>query len=193
MQTDLTESNENSLDLELSDLYHPSSKYTSEEKVAAVLSYVVTGTSKRAAKNLKIQEGIDIPHSTIRYWKASALWWPDVYAECKKKKQEELDGKFTEFIHTAIEVVVDRVKNGNFVIDKATGEQIRLPMGGKEAAWCMGVFFDKRQLIRGDPTSRIEKVSETDRLDSLEKSFKQMSSSVQGLNANLIEGEVVKE
>lgn len=190
LETDLIDP-ENTLDLELSDLYHPSSKYTPEEKVSAVLSYVVTGTSKKAAKNLKKQTGLDVPHATIRYWKASALWWPDVYAECKKKKQEELDGAFTAFIHTAITEVEDRVRRGNYILDK-NNEIVRIPMDGKAIATCVAIFFDKRQMLRGDPTSRIEKVSEADRLDSLEKSFKQMSNSVQGLNANVIEGEVIK-
>jgi hypothetical protein len=174
------------LEIELSDLYAANGKYTPEQKVAAVMSFVVTGTSKKASSNLKRQEGISIPHETIRWWKNSSTWWPDVYGECKKKKQHELDASFTDFIHTAIEAVTDRVQKGDWTLDK-DGNAVRLPMKGKDAAWCLGIFFDKRQMLRGDPTSRIEKVSEIDRLDSLEKSFNKMTSEVQNWNDNSIE------
>lgn len=190
MSRQLTEIDDNKLDIDLADLHNPKGHWTAEDKINAVMAYTVTGTSTRASKNLKAQTGTDIPSTTIRRWKTQSIWWPDVYAECKKKKQDELDASFTDFIHTAIEEVKDRVKNGNYVLNKQ-GEQVRLPMGGKEAAWCLGVFFDKRQLLRGDPTSRVEKVSEADRLDSLEQSFKNMSNSVQGLNSQVIEGEVL--
>jgi len=179
---------ENKLDIELSDLYAPNGKYTPEEKVAAVMSYVISGTSKKASRNLENQTGLKVPPDTIRWWKNSSIWWPDVYAEMKKKKQDELDGAFTSFIHTAIEGMEDRIKNGDHVVTK-TGEIIRKPMSGKDIGWLMGVTFDKRQLLRGDPTSRVEKTSEGERLDKLEQLFMKMSNMQKEWNAKTIEGE----
>lgn len=159
---------------ELSDLYAPNGRYTPEEKVGAVMAFMTTGTSKQAF-------GLtNIPASTIRWWKNESSWWGDVMQDCRRQKQDELDAKFTDLVHTAIGELEDRVKIGNHVLvdGKKGKEQVRVPMNGKDLAVTLAVIFDKRQLLRGDPTQRVIRVSDKDRLEKLQKQFEEMANQV---------------
>lgn len=187
------ESVDNSLEIELSDLYTTQSKYTPEEKVQAVMAYVLSGKASYASRNLKKYNGLHIPERTIRNWRQNALWWEDVYAECKKQKQEELDGAFTSFLHQTIEQISERISNGDTIYDRKTGEFIKVPMTGRDMAVTLGIIFEKRQLLRGDPTSRVEKTSEAERLNKLETNFKKFANMQKDWNAKTIEAEIVEE
>lgn len=184
---------DNSLNIELSDLYTTQSKYTPEEKVEAVMAYVLTGKASYASKFLKKYGGPIIPERTIRNWRQNALWWEDVYIECKKQKQEELDGSFTRAIHNMIEAVEDRISKGDKIYDRKTGDFVTVPMSGKDIAIVLSIIFEKRQLLRGDPTSRVEKTTEANRLDNLEKNFKKFANMHKEWNAKEVpEGDFEK-
>ena len=169
-------------DYDLSEMYHPSSKYTAEEKFQAVMAYITTGNSKQA------QKYCIVPANTIRYWKANASWWPEAVAYAKQQKQEELDAKLTKIIDLAVDQVEDRLINGDEVLTKNGIE--RKKMSGKDAATTGAILFDKRQLIRGDPTSRTEKVSVDESLAALKAGFERLSEEIQEkLDLRTIEGE----
>ena len=174
---------EDSGDFDLSEMYHQNSKYTAEEKMQAVVAYITTGTSKQAAKYCVV------PPNTIRYWKASATWWPEAVAYARQMKQEELDARMTRVIDLAVGEVEDRLINGDEVVRQG-GEIVRKKMGGKEAATTAAILFDKRALIRGEPTSRTERVSVDDQLNQLKDSFEKFSQEItRKVDAKVIDGE----
>lgn len=174
------------LDIDLKQLYAPNGKYTPEEKIEGVMAYLVTGTSKQASKLC------GVPAATIRDWKTRSSWWLEVYSECKKKKQEELDAAFTSLLHEGVGILADRMANGDTRLDKK-GDKVQVPLSGRDVAWIMAVFFDKRQLLRGDVTSRSEKVADNDRLTNLQKQFEKMANEVHGYNAKTIDVKVQDE
>ena len=176
---------ENQLQIDLADLYVANSKYTPEQKVNAVMTYVMTGTIKKSAKI------IGMPQQTLNKWKLHAVWWDDTVRECRKKKQDELDSMYTNLIHDVVGQVQDRIENGDTKISR-DGVVTKIPMTGKDLAIVMAVTFDKRQLLRGEATSRVEKVSEKERIERLADSFKEMSKKMKslGMDAKVIEGEI---
>lgn len=182
------EDEENQLQIDLSDLYHPNSYYTPEQKVNAVMTFVMTGTIKKSAKI------IGMPQQTLNEWKNKAVWWDDTVRECRKKKQDELDSMYTVLIHDIVGQVADRVENGDTKVDR-NGVVTKIPMTGKDLAITMAVTFDKRQLLRGEATSRVEKVSEKERIERLADSFKEMSKKMKslGMDAKVIDAEIVED
>lgn len=167
------------LDIELRDLYACNGTYTPEEKIEAVMAYMVTGTSRKASKICGVPEG------TIRWWKSQSLWWDDTMSECRKKKQDELDAMTTNVIHQAVEQIANRITHGNKKFTK-DGEEYSAPLTAQELAMVTGIIFDKRQLIRGDPTSHAQTSSDADKLDKLREEFQKMAHEVQGHNAKII-------
>ena len=44
--------------------------------------------------------------------------WNLAVAECRKRKQDELDGNLTQTIHIAMGEILDRIQNGDSVVGK---------------------------------------------------------------------------
>ena len=153
---------------DLAALYSSRAKYTAEEKLAAVTAYVMTGSVRGVVRLTGLKQQV------ISDWKNNSSWWPDAYATVKKEKQEEVDGTLTSIIHAAAGGVMDSILHGDEVIDK-NGDLVRRQMSGKDKAWVMGITFDKRALLRGDPTSRTEKVDQKALISELKEDFEAMA------------------
>ena len=81
--------------------------------------------------------------------------------------------------------ILDRLENGDIKPMKGKDgiQYVSHPVTARDAAQVASLMADKRALMRGDPTSRVEKTS-TDRLVELAKEFEKFAS------AKTIEGEV---
>lgn len=130
------------------------SPYTVDQRLAGVMAYITTGRSDKAG------EMSAIPPSTIREWKRNAEWWPLAVSFCRRQKQDELDAVLSNVVHLAFGEVAERVEKGEVITDNKTGKPVldksgnfcRRPLSIKELSIAGGVAYDKRQLIRGDPT-----------------------------------------
>ena len=173
--------------IELSDLYHPNSKWTPEQKLAAVTQYVLTGSSKRAAAVC------DVPASTIRWWKQDASWWPDLVTKVRKEQDDKVSALFAEAREKALNSLVDRITKGDEVLDKDGNINFRA-VSARDLATIAGITHDKEALIRGNPTSRTAR-SESDALDALANKFEQFANTMKesGNLAKPIEGERTDE
>lgn len=150
------------------DLYN-SPKYTAADKIAAVTALMVTGNTNRASKYT------GIPYQTLLKWQKTE-WWLTLTQQVKKEKNDELDAQLTAVLHEATDAVMDRLKEGDTHYDTKQGTTYKMPIKGKDLAIITSALFDKRQLLRGDVTSRSEKVSTSDRLNKLKAQFEQFSN-----------------
>ncbi len=178
------------------DIVGNNTKYTPEERIMAATYYAVTGSSIQASEKCANQ-GTPIPASTIRKWKNTTSWWKPVLHEVRKAKQEELDAKLTSIIMEGADKLEDRVRNGNIKLNPKTGELNRIPMtSGELAKDAVGIPYDKRALMRGDPTSRIEKVDPKLMLEDLAKQFVkivEMNEPKTIIEAELVEDDSIEE
>lgn len=154
------------------------SKYTADQKLEVVTTFMITGNYTKTA------ELCDVPLMTIRQWKDTE-WWQEVLRECRQRKQDELDATLTGTIHSIVEKVTERVEKGDIHVDKFGNEKV-VPIKGRDLAIILNSFFDKRALLRGDPTANTKTVTGDDRLKELEKKFLNMANQ---LDAKTIEGE----
>jgi hypothetical protein len=131
----------------------------------ALCSFAVCGNSRRVAEITKI------PEATIRAWKQTE-WWFEGMNRIVVEEDEQLDVKLTALINKAVSNVNDALENGDMIYDTKRGVLVRRPMSGKDTAIVTAITLDKRQLLRGQPTSRVEKVSQDERLLRLAEQFK---------------------
>jgi hypothetical protein len=122
------------------------SKYTPEQKIEAVSLYVLYGNMK------KVSLATGLPWALIRGWKTKTKWWDGVYQEIVRAKNDELQGVMTQILDKAMTEIQDRIENGNEVVNKE-GEKHRVKVPAKELALVAGIMFDKRQMLRGEPSS----------------------------------------
>lgn len=142
--------------------------YTEAEKMNAACVFAVSGNSRRVAEITRI------PEATIRCWK-NQEWWHEVQSAIVREQDEELDVKLTKLVDKAVDAVNERLDNGDYVYNAKADKLVRKPVGAKDLAIVTAITVDKRQLLRGQPTSRIEKVSTDERLLKLAKQFKEFT------------------
>ncbi len=162
------------------DYTHPAlfrAGYPPDLKIAACAAWVVTGSPSRASRMT------GVPSKIISNWKSQAEWWPSVEAGVKANLQSELEGKYTNLAHAMADEMLDRVENGDLKWDSHSKKYVEVPVSAKDLASMSAIVFDKRALMRGDPTSRSEKVSTDKMLEHLKEEFRRFSS------AKTIEGE----
>ena len=162
-------------------LYERNSKYTPADKIAAVCAYMVTGNARKASLYC------GVPSGTIQGWKGKAEWWEPLTQSVKKEKNDEMESMISGFLHQGLEEVIERMHTGDSFYDTKRGEVYQLPVKLKELTTSLSMLFDKRQLLRGDPTRRVENVSTEQRLSKLGKEFEKFSK------AQTIEAEVIEE
>lgn len=151
--------------------------YTDAQKLEVIAIYVVNGNI------LKTSRETGIPDSTIHSWIGTDFWESNI-AIAREENQELLDGMVSGVIHAGVQAIADRVANGDEVITK-DGETRRKAMTGRDLATVTGIMFDKRQIIRHQPTS----IKGNDgRLDKL---FQVLENA--GQFAVPIEGEVISK
>jgi|AACY02.16.fsa_nt_gi hypothetical protein len=133
------------------------------QQMEAVAVYCYTGSMPKAAK------AIGAKVHNIRDWK-NQPWWNEAVNEVRKRMNDELDGRLSGVVDRLVAEIEDRINKGDEVV-VAGGEKVRKKVSARELATTLSILFDKRALIRGDPTSRTERTSTDDHLEKLEKKF----------------------
>ncbi len=141
------------------DIYDPRAKIDPEMKIHAAMCFMMAGTVTGCA-NLC---GID--SRTISNWKNKSQWWDAVLAKVRKEKQDELDAALSEVIHTSVDALKDRLKDGDEVVTK--DGIVRKQVGGRDLATILSTLYDKRSMVRGDPTSITRKETSADVLSNI--------------------------
>ena len=116
-----------------------------------------------------------VPASTIQNWRHQD-WWIEVSEKIHTIVDQDIVSRQTEIVESALEQIQDRLANGDVVINRKTGEQSRKPVSMRDATIVANTMTDKRQLLRGKPTSRSEKLTVDDRLSKLAEEFKRFAS-----------------
>lgn len=146
--------------------------YTAEERLHVLNTWFIKGRSPT-----EVEKYTGVSSNTLFCW-MKADWWRDALRVVKQEKQEELDGMYTGILEQTLGVQSDRLEHGDAKVIKTVtttdeGERteehsvMRYPMKGKDAAVIGSIAYQNRALLRGDPTSRVEKISTDELLDKI--------------------------
>jgi hypothetical protein len=155
--------------------------YSEEDRIEAATVYAVTG------KAVEVERITGIPAYVVRKWK-TLEWWPQIIERIRQEKDDELDSKFTKIVDKTVEVINERLENGDYVYDNKSGEVIRKPIDGKSAAIITSIFVDKRELLRRKESHNTEQASIKDRLERIAQDVRKLAS-----GAKIIDGEVIEK
>lgn len=145
--------------------------YPEEKRIEAVTIYAATGDIPL------VEELTSVPQKRFHEWKKEQ-WFRDLLQEIRDENNAKLDAKFTAIAEKALEQVDDRLEHGDFHITR-DGEILRKPLSGKDLIFVGDKSLDKRQLLRGEPTSRSESVggnlTVVNKLEELAKTFENLA------------------
>ena len=99
----------------------PGKQYNPEHKYNAVVAYLATGNLRIAAASC------NIAYETIRYWKQQP-WWKEFEFEIANTKRTETKNKLSKLVDKSLDLIQDRLDNGDFALNQKTGEVIRRPV-----------------------------------------------------------------
>jgi hypothetical protein len=154
--------------------------WSQQKKAEVVTTYLTLG-------NAPMTEGVTgVPRQTIRAWKLQP-WWKELVDEIRNEEDCELDVKLSKVIDRSLDALTDRIENGDFLFNSKTGKFVRKPIHMRDALTAVTQVYDKRNLLRGKPTSRVEKHTTQDTLNNLAEQFARFAA------AKTIEGEVIEE
>lgn len=160
------------------DIYDPRAKIAPELKIHAAAAFFATGTVDGASRMTGLS------HQTISEWKNKSEWWAPVLSKLKKEKNDELDATVTDLIHKTTTELNDRIVNGEVQMHQGVPTGHLKPMTGRDLAATLNTLYDKRTMMRGEPTSITGKADQSTIIDSLKEQFAKMAK--QHLEAKVV-------
>ena len=146
-------------------------------EVATAHAMGLSSTMIAAATGVKAQ--------TVRVWRMQD-WFKDLVEEIRREDDNTVDAKLTNLVTKSLDVITDRLERGDFMYDYKTKEWTRKPLSAQVVNKIADTMFDKRNLLRGKPTSISGKQELiTDRLAKLAIEFERF------VNAKEIKVEVL--
>ena len=142
--------------------------WADEMKIKAVTVYQATGSLKETAAIL------GIPVNTIYQWKERAGWWDDVTNELNEADNIKTSNKIKSVVDQALNVLEDRMKNGDLVLDSKTGKVQRVPIKARDLSAISNTMIDRREILRRNTvkaTKEQDKASLEGKLDKLAEAF----------------------
>lgn len=153
-----------------------------KKKIEAVTAWMSSGSLPIAAATTSV------PLETIRTWRRMP-WWKEFENQIKEEDNQELDAKFSKIVRKTLDVIDDRIENGNFQLDPKTGRVLRVPVNLRDTHRVMSDLVDKRRVIRNEPTKIISNDGVNDRLVKLASQFAEFALGQKGTEMRQV-GEV---
>ncbi len=159
---------------------HPSSRYSDQDRRAAMAYFIVHGNMAIVSKMT------NIPEPTLCGWKKTE-WWLNTIEAIRIEKQDEVEAGYSNIIELAIAKIKKSLIDGDEVIT-AKGERLLKRVTVRDAATTCGIIQDKLRILQNLPTTISSRVDNT-KLLKLQQQFEDMASK----EPKVIDGTVVSE
>lgn len=151
---------------------HQPGWWDEKKRIEVVTTYLTCG-------DMKLTSGMTgVPYETIHTWKKQP-WWKKYTEELSSENNLQLDAKLTKVMDKALDQVMDRLENGEFMYDPRTGQVKRVPAKLRDAGKVLNDVIDKKQLIKKQEqiinNQKRQEVT-VDHLAQLAKAFSEFAS-----------------
>ena len=143
--------------------------YSDTQKIEAVQTYLMLGNASQTAKLL------NIPLVTFNVWRYSE-WWKDIEADLKSEETIVFSNRLQKIINKSIEVVEDRLENGEFVYNQKTGKLVRKPVLLKDAHKVATDLIERKQKLQRPDNYKVAEEGVAEKLEKLAKQFEQFAN-----------------
>ena len=116
------------------------------KRIEAVTTYLALGNMAETSRV------INVPLETLKDWKTQD-WWKTYVEDIQSESNVATDKKISKIIDKALDLLIDRMDEGNYQYDQARGKLVKVPLNAQDLNKVTSSLFDKRQLIRKQPTS----------------------------------------
>jgi hypothetical protein len=107
----------------------------------------------------------------VKKWKQQP-WWAELVADIQSGEGQKADNKMSKTIDKALDLIMTRMEEGDYLYDQKTCRLVKVPLKARDLERVASGLFDKRQLIRKQPTSiKQSDLNQKDRLLELAEQF----------------------
>lgn len=112
--------------------------YSDSQKIEAVTTYLMLGSLPLVASMLKMSI------NTLKLWKKSE-WWKEVEQDLRTQEDLQLSKRLQNVVTKSLDVIEDRMENGDFVYDQKSGKMRRKPVAMRDAHRVMMDMQQRRE------------------------------------------------
>lgn len=148
--------------------HQPNEKWPEAKRIEVVAAYLTLG-------NAALVESVTgVPQGTVRQWKTQP-WWADLVAQVQQESDQELDSKLSTRVEKVLDLVQDRITNGDFIYNPHSGEFVRKPVSLRDG-WKAGKeMIDVRLALRKNQPQTVDQEAVQDILKNLATEFATMA------------------
>ena len=140
--------------------------WNKKKQLEVVTTYLALGNLAETARVC------NVPLPTIKEWKQYSEWWPELVSEIQSGEGQKQDNKMSKVIDKALDILMTRIEEGDYQYDQKTGRLVKVPLKARDLERVTSGLFDKRQLIRKQPTNiKQDPTNQADRLLKLAEQF----------------------
>lgn len=144
-------------------------KWRSDEaKIEVAKAYLAFGGNATLTAH-----AMNVPLATLNVWKASN-WWKELLVQLRKEERLELSAKTKKIAQMAMEVLEDRMVNGDYIYDQKLGQLVRKPVNMKDAAKVASDMLNRKEILDKSMEENTNPVSNEDRLEAVARKFEQL-------------------
>jgi len=115
-----------------------------------------------------------IPFETIKSWLKSE-WWKELYDEIKQTDNIVLSHRLQKIMSRSLDLVEDRIENGDFFYDQKKGEIVRKDIGIRDAHTIFKDSFLVKEAIEKPNMVQVDQESVSEKLNALASQFEQFA------------------
>lgn len=145
--------------------------YSDAQKIEAVKLWLVTGNLVVTAATL------NIPLPTLKEWRYTK-WWDEIVSEIRVEGTLQLSNKLKAVAEKAIGVTLDRLDNGDWIMNQKTGVLERKPVAMRDAYQVAAGLLDRHMELDRKPQEEAQNQKTQDRLEALAKAFEKFAGKI---------------
>lgn len=139
--------------------------YSDEAKIETVKTYLALGG------NLQLTSGATgITYTTLCSWKHSE-WWKSLVSDIKKQEKLELSARTKRIVEKSMELLQDRLEQGDFYYDQKKGVLVRRPVTAQVIHRIAADMIDRKEMLDKSTEERVELKNNDEKLADLAKRF----------------------
>jgi transposase-like protein len=111
-----------------------------EKKIEAVTTYLALGNLRHVAAVTGVSHGM------IKQWRIQP-WWKELEAEIIASRRITSANKLSKIVDKSLDVIDDRLDNGDFVYNSKSGELLRKPVTLRDATSAANALMQRAAII----------------------------------------------
>ena len=165
---------------------HEPGIWDKKKQLECVTTYLATGSQAETARIC------NVPARTIQHWRSFTDWWPQLVEEIQQGEAQKTDVKMSKVIDKTLDMLVSRIEEGDYQYDQKTGRLVKVPLKARDLERITSGLFDKRQLIRKQPTNiKSTDLNQAERLLKLAEQFAKFTTGKDPKELPVIEEHII--